>query len=75
MLKDIIYTHFKELMKTMPLKELKELKSFVVTGDGECAFIVTVPQNGFVRESVKEVCMLGNNAGGKDIQEVINGKE
>lgn len=73
MLQEISYTRFKDLMKTKTLKELKEFKSFMVTGDGEPAFIVTVPQNGFIRQSVIEVCMLGNNAGGKDIQEVIDG--
>ena len=73
MIPEISYTQFKDLMKTTPLKELKTLKSFMVTGDGEPAFIVTVPQNGFIRQSVIEVCMLGNNAGGKDIEEVING--
>jgi len=56
----------------MPAKDIKASKSFTVNTDGELAFIVVVPQNDFVRESVRQVCILGNNAGGKDVQEVLN---
>ena len=69
MIPEISFTKF----KGMTAKEIKECKSFSVNTDGELAFIVTVPQNGFIRQSVIEVCMLGNNAGGKDIKEAING--
>lgn len=63
MLKEIPFTQFKTLLA----KDIKGSKSFVVTADGELLCIVIVPQNDFIRESAKEIGILGNNAGGKEI--------
>ncbi len=68
MLKKITFTKFKELMRTMPLKDIKVLKSLEVTGDGKLGFIMVIPKTAFERESVRKLAGVGNNVhGGKDI--------
>lgn len=64
MLKEIPFTQFKGMLA----RDIKASKSFIVTTDGKLAFIVIAPQNDFIRESAKEIGILGNNAGGKDIE-------
>ncbi len=58
---------FTKFMK-MKAGEVKELKSFIVTSNGEFLFIVTVPRTPYIREHVTELCNLSNTVGGRELE-------
>lgn len=67
-MKDISFTEFKKLKAG----DLKELKSFGVTADGELLFICVIPQTGYIESAVEELCILSNAQGGKEIERCLS---
>ena len=64
---DISWTQF----KTLKASELKELKSFAVTSDGEHLCTVIIPQTDFVQNQAENIAQLSNSVGGIDPKDFI----
>lgn len=63
---EISFTEFKKLKAS----ELKELKSFAVTSDGEHLMTVIIPQTDYIQVQAEYMAQLSNSVGGKDIEEL-----
>jgi hypothetical protein len=65
MIQEVSFTQFKQ----MKARDIKESKSFAVTGDGIFLFFVVVPQTDYIRHAVEELMILGNSVGGKEVKD------
>ena len=64
---DISWTQF----KTFKASELKQLKSFAITSDGEHLCTVIIPQTDYIQGQAENIAQLSNSVGGKDLKEYL----
>lgn len=57
--------------KTLKARELRQLKSFAVTADGEYLMTVIIPQTDFIETQAEYTAELSNSAGGKSPREFL----
>ena len=67
LIQDISFTQFR-LLKA---GELRKLKSFAVTSDGEYLFTVIIPQTAYIQAQAEYLAQLSNGVGGKSLKEYI----
>jgi len=67
LIEDISFTQF----KTLKASELKKLKSFVVTSDGEYLMTVIIPQTDYIQVQAEYMAQLSNSVGGKGVREYL----
>lgn len=63
LIKDIAFTRF----RTLKAGELKGLKSFAVTSDGEHLMTVIIPRTDYVQVQAEYLAQLSNSVGGEEV--------
>lgn len=68
-IQDISLTRFRKLIVGKKADELKELKTFAVTADGQHLFTVIIPQTDYIQVHADYLGQLSNSQGGKEIED------
>ena len=68
-------TEFKKLLRELSVSELRKLKSFVVTADGEylCTFIN--PNTDYIKLTSENLVRLSNSIGGEELNDILQARE
>jgi hypothetical protein len=71
-MKEVTLTEFRNWIKAVKVDEILQTKSFVITANGKILAEFTIPRTDYIKEHVKQLGVLSNSVGGK---EIVAGKE